>query len=53
MSFSAGLYRDFARKGGLIFNKRPATRSSDYKTRTDYWVRMRRKTYHGSYVARP
>ena len=30
MSFSVGLYRDFARKGRLTFNTLPATKSSDY-----------------------
>jgi hypothetical protein len=30
MSFSVGLYRDFARKGGITFRTVPATRSSDY-----------------------
>jgi hypothetical protein len=30
MSFSVGLYRDFARKGGVTFNTLPATQTSDY-----------------------
>jgi len=30
MSFSVGLYRDFARKGGVTFNTLPATQASDY-----------------------
>jgi hypothetical protein len=30
MSFSVGLYRDFARKGGVTFTTLPATQSSDY-----------------------
>jgi hypothetical protein len=30
MSFSVGLYRDFARKGGITFSTLPATQSSDY-----------------------
>jgi hypothetical protein len=30
MSFSVGLYHDFARKGGLTFNTLPATKASDY-----------------------
>lgn len=30
MSFSVGLYRDLARKGGITFGTLPATQSSDY-----------------------
>ena len=30
MSFSVGLYRDFARKGGITFSTVPATQSSHY-----------------------
>ena len=30
MSFSVGLYRDFARKGGITFSTVPATHPSDY-----------------------
>jgi hypothetical protein len=30
MSFFVGLYRDFARKGGITFNTLPATQPSDY-----------------------
>jgi hypothetical protein len=30
MTFSVGLYRDFARKGGITFHAVPATQSSDY-----------------------
>jgi hypothetical protein len=30
MSFSVGLYREFARKGGITFSTLPATHSSDY-----------------------
>ena len=30
MSFSVGLYRDFARKGGITFSTMPVTQSSDY-----------------------
>jgi hypothetical protein len=30
MSLSVGLYRDFARKGGITFRTVPATHSSDY-----------------------
>ena len=30
MSFSVGLYRDFARKGGATSRIAPATQSSDY-----------------------
>ena len=30
MSFSVGLYRDFARKGGIAFSTVPAKQTSDY-----------------------
>jgi hypothetical protein len=30
MSFSVGLYRDFARQGRITFHTLPATQSSDY-----------------------
>jgi hypothetical protein len=30
MSFSVGLYRDFARKGGITFSTLPARHPSDY-----------------------
>jgi len=30
MSFSVGLYRDFARKGGITFRTVPASHPSDY-----------------------
>jgi hypothetical protein len=30
MSFSVGLYRDFARKGGITFSTVPAKQTSDY-----------------------
>jgi hypothetical protein len=30
MSFSVGLYRDFARKGGITFSTVPASHPSDY-----------------------
>jgi len=33
MSFSVGLYRDFARKGEITFSTLPATQSSDYVSR--------------------
>jgi len=53
MSFSVGLYRDFARKGGITFCTLPATQSSDYVSkRKAYSARMRRNTYHGSYAKR-
>ena len=35
MSFSVGLYRDFARKGELTFNTLPATKSSDYVSKPE------------------
>jgi hypothetical protein len=35
MSFSVGLYRDFARKGGTIFNTLPATHSYDYVSKPE------------------
>ena len=35
MSFSVGLYRDFARKGGITFRILPATKSSDYVSKPD------------------
>ncbi len=35
MSFSVGLYRDFARQGGLTFNTLPATQSSDYVSKPE------------------
>ena len=35
MSFSVGLYQDFARKGGVTFNSLPATQSCDYVSEPD------------------
>jgi anti-anti-sigma factor len=35
MSFSVGLYHDFARKGGVIFRTLPSTQSSDYVSKPD------------------
>jgi len=35
MSFSVGLYRDFARKGGITFSTMPATQSSDYVSKPE------------------
>ena len=35
MSFSVGLYRDFARKGRITFNTVPAKQSSDYVSKPD------------------
>jgi hypothetical protein len=35
MSFSVGLYRDFARKGGMTFSTLPATHSSDYVSKPE------------------
>ena len=35
MSFSVGLYRDFARKGGITFSTQPATQSSGYVSKTE------------------
>ncbi|MGA2257166.1 MAG: hypothetical protein ABSG53_21135 [Thermoguttaceae bacterium] len=35
MSFSVGLYHDFARKGGVTFHTVPATQSSDYVSEPD------------------
>ena len=35
MSFSVGLYRDFARKGGITFRTLPATQSSDYVSKPE------------------
>jgi hypothetical protein len=35
MSFSVGLYHDFARKGGVKFHTVPATQSSDYVSKPD------------------
>ena len=35
MSFSVGLYHDFARQGGITFRTLPATQSSDYVSKPD------------------
>ena len=35
MSFSVGLYRDFARKGGITFGTLPATQSCDYVSKPE------------------
>jgi hypothetical protein len=35
MSFSVGLYRDIARKGGITFRTLPATESSDYVSKPE------------------
>ena len=35
MSFSVGLYRDFARMGGLTFSTLPATQSADYVSKPE------------------
>ena len=35
MSFSVGLYRDFARKGGITFSTLPATHPSDYVSKPE------------------
>jgi hypothetical protein len=35
MSFSVGLYREFARKGGITFSTVPATQSSDYVSKPE------------------
>ena len=35
MSFSVGLYHDFARKGGITFNILPAMQSADYVSEPD------------------
>ena len=35
MGFSVGLYRDFARKGGITFSGLPATQSSDYDSKPE------------------
>ncbi len=35
MSFSVGLFRDFARQGRITFSTLPATQSSDYVSKPD------------------
>ncbi len=35
MGFSVGLYRDFARNGGITFSILPATQSSDYASKPE------------------
>ena len=40
MSFSVGLYRDFARKGGITFSTLPATQSSDYVSKPESILSM-------------
>jgi hypothetical protein len=35
MSFSVGLYHDFARMGGLTFSNLPATESADYVSKPE------------------
>jgi len=35
MSFSVGLYHDFARQGRITFRTLPATKSSDYVSKPD------------------